>query len=175
MRNFLLTIPLIFLAAVIYLIFNLGVFKEVSIQESTYPEMILIYKDHVGPYHKIGDIIKEVEAWAKDKNINCSKSFGQYMDDPRVAEHERLRSRGGCIVDRTIAELPADLKTMTVPARNYYIATFGGSPWIGPYKVYRKVFSLAESQGKPISEPVIEIYELLGTNEMQTTYLFPQN
>lgn len=174
MRNFLLTIPLLLLAAAIYLVINLGVFKDVQILEGPHPGMILLYKDHVGPYHNIGDIIKSVEIWAKDAGIDCSKSFGQYLDNPQVVEHERLRSRGGCIVDSIPSNMPEDLKTLAIPERHYYIAHFEGSPFIGPYKVYNKVYSLANSQNQKISDAIIEIYELLGPNKMQTTYLFPK-
>lgn len=164
---------MLLLTAVIYAVFNLGVFKDVQIEKGPYAELHLVYKDHVGPYHYIGDVIKEVEKFFKENNLDCPITFGQYLDDPRVVEHERLKSRGGCLHEGFPENFSTDLKKMLIPAGEYYIAHFSGSPWIGPYKVYGKVFEKAAQDGNGLKGPVIEIYEAFGTEGMRTTYLFP--
>jgi AraC family transcriptional regulator len=174
MRNLLLVVPLLLVAAVVYAFFNLGVFKKVEIEQGKYNEMVLLYKDHVGPYHNIGDVIKEIENWALEHKVECQKTFGQFLDDPRVVEHERLRSRGGCVLSRFPHTYSPDYKLLTVPPKNYVIAYFEGSPWIGPYKVYGKVHRFAAAKGQSLSGPVFEIYELMNGNRMKTTYLFSE-
>lgn len=174
MRNIFLGFFLLFVFGVIYSIFNLGVFKEVTISEGTYPELKLVYRDHVGPFHEIGEAIEKVEKWAKENNINCQVTFGQYLDNPSIVEHERLRSRGGCVVSELPENLPADTHTLVVHESTYYIAKFHGSPWIGPYKVYSKVAKRAAQDGVEIKEAVIELYELVDSNKMLSTYLFPK-
>lgn len=90
------------------------------------------------PFHKILDSLEKVEAWAKDAKVDCSKSFGHFLDDPEVVEHERLRSHVGCIVDQNKTDLPENFKMKTLPAGKYVVADFMGSPAIGPMKVYKK-------------------------------------
>jgi effector-binding domain-containing protein len=173
MRNFLLAIPLLILAAVVFAVVNLGVFKSVVVEYGSAPEMIVVYKNHVGPYHKIGEAITPVEEWAKKQNVDCKQTFGEYFDNPQVQEQERLRSRGGCVVNQEPHSLPPDFGYEKIPSKTYYKAYFQGSPWIGPYKVYKQVYGKAEEDHKKITGAVIEIYELLEPNKMQTTYLFP--
>ena len=60
-----------------------------------------------------------------------------------------------------------------IPARNYILARFDGSPWLGPYKVYSKVAEVADKKKIRISEPVIELYKLIDPKHLETTYLFP--
>lgn len=175
MRNLLLLIFLTFVGGAVFQTYKLGVFKKVTIEDGSRPSFKIIYKDFIGPYHKIGGVISEVETWCKSNQIPCERTFGEYIDDPTVVEHERLRSRGGCIVNEAPSTLPEPLRSTEVPARNYYVASFEGSPWIGPYKVYSQVMDLAEQQRVTIKDPVIEIYELFGHNQMRTTYLFPKN
>lgn len=173
MRNFLLAIPLLLLVAVAYLTFNLGVFKTVALQEGEYGDLLLLYRDHVGPYHKISDLINEAEKWAGENHIDCRKTFGQFLDDPQVVEHERLRSRAGCVLSQ-MPNVPApDFKLMEIKKQNYVIAEFEGSPWIGPYKVYNKANYFAASRGQTLLSPVTEIYEVFNGNRLKTTYLFP--
>jgi AraC family transcriptional regulator len=173
MKSMLLVIFVVVMGLGIYLSFNLGVYKSVSLTEGSYQELHLIYKDYVGPYYKIAEKISEVEAWAKTQGLPCPLTFGEFMDDPSVVEHERLRSRGGCVVDSIPANLPSDIKSITVPSRQYILAHFNGSPWLGPYKVYNKVADLAREKNIRITESVIELYDLKDAHHLETTYLFP--
>ncbi len=156
-----------------YLLIHLGVFKPVLISEENGPAMKLIYKEHTGAYHKIIEVIKEVEDWAKKSNIDCSRSFGEYIDKPGELDEARLRSRGGCWVDEFPKNIPPDFKTQEYPVRNYIKAVFEGSPSIGPWKVYGKVEDFAEDSRKKIKGATLEVYVIHSAEKMTTTYFFP--
>lgn len=158
----------------IYLVTYVGFFKTVTVSEVTpLPAMKLLYMDHVGPYHKIVSTLEKVEAWAKANNVDCSKSFGEFIDDPDIVEEARLRSRSGCIVTEFPKELPPDFKTLEYPDRKYITATFKGAPSIGPFTVYPAVREkMSDLRLKP-NGSVIEQYEIHSPTEMTTTYFFP--
>lgn len=160
------------IAFVINLMFYLGVFKDVQLTQSDEPALTLLYKEHLGPYHKIVPVIEEVEKWARSQNIDCTRSFGEYLDDPDKVEEDRRKSNGGCVVTALPSDLPADFKTKQIPAKKYLKATFEGSPSIGPQKVYSKVKKYAAEQRLQLQEAVIEIYVIEPDNKMTTTYLF---
>ena len=164
----------IVLGFAVYLVTYVGFFKPVHVSEATaLPAMKLVYLDHMGAYHKIVASIEAVEKWAKENNVDCSKSFGEFIDDPDVTEEARLRSRAGCIVSDAPANLPKDFKTMEYPARRYVTATFSGAPSIGPFTVYPAVREKIEELRLKPNGSVIEQYEIHGPKEMTTTYFFP--
>ena len=173
LRQFLLATVLAIATVVAWLSYHLGAFKTVDITQAKRPAMKMIYKDHTGSYHKIVSVIQEVEAWAKSQNIDCSESFGEYIDDPNLIEEIRLRSHGGCIVKDFPANLPSDYKTQEIPERDYVIAVFEGSPGIGPAKVYPKAEAFMKNHQFVMDGSVIEIYVIHSQKEMTTTYLFP--
>ncbi|WP_413290536.1 GyrI-like domain-containing protein [Bdellovibrio sp. HCB337] len=173
LRSFLLASVLAIVTLVIYLATHLGAFKSVDISEGNRPAMKMIYKDHTGSYHKIVATIEEVEKWAKENNIPCTESFGEYIDDANKVEEARLRSRGGCIVDAIPANLPEGIQSREIPARKYVVAIFEGSPGIGPLKVYPKAETYMKERQLVMDGSVIEIYVIHSSKTMTTTYLFP--
>ena len=159
-----------------FLAFHLGALKPVHITEEDRPEMHGLYENHVGPYHKTVSVIEKVEAWAKENKIDCHLSYGEYLEDPQTVEEARLKSRGGCIVEKLPWKLPEELHTIDYPKRHYVVAIFDGSPGIGPLKVYPKVAEYMGKHSLQQNGPVLEIYEIHSrekTESMTTTYLFP--
>lgn len=175
------------------LVFHVGYFKPVEMVEKQVGPYYLLFKDHVGPYHKITPLIEEIETWAKQQNIPCLQTFGRFNDDPDLVEEERLRSEAGCVlsdmagsaagltlpdaesnsVGVEIKQFPNGYKLEKLEARNYLVATFEGAPSIGPIKVYPMARDHALGLGKLIGNPIIEIYTIKAGNEMTTQYLFP--
>ena len=151
---------------------KLGFFKDVVLSEQAQTELHLVYLEHIGPYHKILESLEKVEDWAKKNSIDCSKSFGHFLDDPNVVEHERLRSHVGCVVVDFSKDLPPDFKTKVLPAGKYLTAEFMGSPAIGPMKVYRTAQKKFAEKGLTPPEDIIEIYQRLDEKTMKTIYLF---
>lgn len=178
MRHFLIFGLFLVLGFFGFMFFHLGALKPVEITQSVAGPFYLIAKSHVGPYHKTVQAIEVVEAWAQKEKIECRLSFGQYLDDPKTMEEERLKSRGGCLYlnKPDVAALPKDFENIELPAQDYVVAHFSGSPGIGPMKVYPKVDEYLKQQGLQMAGPVIEVYEILDrerSNAMTTTYYFP--
>ncbi|MCX7977425.1 MAG: GyrI-like domain-containing protein [Bdellovibrionaceae bacterium] len=158
---------------VIHLVVHLGVFKPVSLSEETLGPYILIGRPHIGPYHKIVDTLNAMESWAKEKGIPCNPTFGEYLDDPMLVEHERLRSIGGCALtsEPQIPEDPSLIRKTLSEAR-YLVARFEGSPALGPLKVYRQAEKWLAQRKLKIVYPVIELYDVKSPTEVSTKYLF---
>ena len=177
-RYVLLPLLIAIVVYVSYLLSYVGAFKPVIITENTAGPFIYLYKEHTGAYHKIVPVIEAVESWAKEQKIACTLTFGKYLNDPKSVEEDRLRSIGGCLI--TAEELkafegkwPEGFKTETQSPQKYVIATFEGSPGIGPLKVYPKVLQYIEDQRLPKSEWTLEIYQVHTQESMTTTYHFP--
>ncbi len=176
MRYVLVFVLVVILSFCGFLAYHLGALKSVTIGEQTKGPLLMVYKDFTGPYHKTVSVISEVEKWALEKGYDCHLSFGQYMDDPQSIEEARLKSRGGCLMDKLPPELPKDFKTQTIPEQKYVVAVFSGSPGIGPMKVYPKVAEFMTENKLQQKGAVIEVYEIHSRTEvdsMTTTYLFP--
>lgn len=164
---------IVFLTTVYY---RVGGHKDVLVEVRTIEKMVLIGQPHVGPYHKINDAIVAVEKWAQDNRIPCSKTFGEYLDDPRVKDEDRLRSIGGCVIDVAIADeisLPETLRKLEKPSQEMVYAEFQGAPSIGPMKVYPQVEDFMKSQQLKPNGPAIEVYEIHNDRAATTRYYFP--
>lgn len=168
----------------LYIMQYTGAFRTVTIAVDNRPALQVIYKDYMGPYHKIVTTIEEVEKWAKANGLQCRLSYGEYFDNPDVVEEGRLRAHGGCIIDPLVPaekevitklELPKDFKLAEIPASKTVVALFAGAPGIGPLKVYPKANDFIEKEKLVKKGNVIEIYEIFDAKNMQTTYLWPVN
>ncbi len=175
MKNIFFTVIFLVVAFLIWFVYSVGFFKTVEIREEKVSSMTLLYIEHVGPYHKIIDAISAVERFAKDKKWPCRKTFGEYLDNPDVVEHDRLRSLGGCILEVPIAELasqlPADIKFKELPEKNYVVGTFYGAPMVGPYKVYPKLDEYIHARNLKRNNSTLEIYEMISEKDLMTKYL----
>ncbi|MEK6774645.1 MAG: GyrI-like domain-containing protein [Bdellovibrionota bacterium] len=175
-KNIFFTICAVLICFVIWFTYNVGFFQSVEIREEQMGPLSLAYKDHVGPYHQIIDAISAVEAWAKEKKIPCKKTFGEYLDDPQIVEHERLRSLGGCVIETPPSDLasglPADIHLKEIPQKNYVVGLFRGAPMIGPFKVYPKMEEYFHNHQLQKGTSIIEIYEMANEKDLLTKYLF---
>lgn len=162
---------------------HLGLGKSVQIQVVQMPAVSMIGLPHMGPYHKIVPSIEKVEQWMKDHGFPCERSFGLYLDNPRVIEEVRLRSRGGCIVSNDFIESkefqaiksvswPPDFQIETLPPQKTIEAKFEGAPSAGPLKVYPAVEKLIVEKKSEAYKRTLEIYEILPDARVRTTYYF---
>lgn len=154
----------------------LGAFQGVEITDVDQPALKTVYVNNVGPYHKVNKVIEKVEKYMASEGMPCTRTFGEYPDDPRKMEEARLRSKVGCVVTEVPANLAEDYFVGEIPAHHYVKAVFKGSPGIGPLKVYPRVNEYREKHGLKEDGAVIEIYEIHSiteNNAMTTTYLFP--
>lgn len=166
----------------LYLFQYTGAFKSVSVAEDERGPYSIVYKNHVGAYHKIVSTIEEVEKWAHENGLKCRLSFGEFFDDPRSVEEGRLTSRAGCVIDPLVEnekklienlKLPQDFKISEIPKTKAVVALFTGAPGIGPLKVYPKAEDYLVEHKLTRKNSVIEIYEIFSNKSMQTTYIWP--
>ena len=156
------------------LAYRLGAFTDVEVEVTEAGPFKMVYKHHVGAYHKIITAIEEVEKWARANGQSCQISFGEYLDDPKSADEDRLNSNGGCIVNEDWSTgLPEGLAYREIPRRQFVVAKFSGAPSIGPYKVYPRARDAMQDARLVPDGPVIELYEILADSKLATTYLFP--
>ena len=184
LKHTIYAIALGFIIFFLYLFQYTGAFKTVTVGVDDRGPYRILFKNHVGAYHKIVSTIEEVETWAKAHGLTCRLSFGQYFDDPAVVEEGRLNSRGGCLIDPLVkketelfeklkSELPNDFKFDEIKKTKAVVALFNGAPGIGPLKVYPKAEDYIKENRLVKKSSVIEIYEIFDKNSMQTTYLWP--
>ncbi len=158
----------------ISLYFKLGAYKDVEIQVQDVAQKHLLFKKHFGAYHKISPVIQAVEEWAIKNDVNCDLSYGAYYDDPKTVEEDRLNSEGGCLTTEALSKdkLPLDFSQRIFEANKYIVATFHGSPAIGPFVVYPKVEEWAIDNRYKLKTPYYETYKIV-KNKVITTYYFP--
>lgn len=163
----------ILLACGLYIASYTGYFKEVRIETGKAGPFLVLAKEHFGPYHEIVPKIEAVEGWVKAKGGDCTRSFGQYFDNPAETEAARLKSRGGCILTAKLEGIPEEFKYDEIPEQNYVKAVFEGSPGIGPLKVYPKVEAYVRDHNLKPKPSVLEVYVVHSPTAMTTTYYFP--
>lgn len=171
-RGFVLGGVLFILAFSGYLAHHLGFFQPVAVAEAVRGPYYVLFQNHMGAYYKISETISSVEAAAKAAGLDCRRTFGEYFDDPRVVEEDRLRARGGCLSDQPYAQAPKGLILDTIAQQQVLAANFAGSPAIGPYKVYTEVERYRNRHRLPGGAHAIEIYMIVG-DSIATEYLFP--
>jgi hypothetical protein len=159
------------------LAYYLGAFLPVEFTEKQLPPFHIVYKAHIGPYHKIVPTLDEVAKMVASYGETCERSFGEFLDNPKEVEEDRLQAHVGCIVEKEITDLPGGYSYGLINHRNYLVSTFYGSPAIGPLKVYPKAQKILAERPQDSAGPPIEIYRIIdaGSNKMETTYLFPLN
>ncbi|NQZ02713.1 MAG: GyrI-like domain-containing protein [Bdellovibrionales bacterium] len=164
------------LSLVTYLYIYLGAYKDVTVRVETYPKLYLIAQTHIGPYHKIGSVLQSMEKQAKQLGLDCSRTFGKFLDAPQTTDEDRLRSLVGCALDTepdaaVVEKMKAELKEQ--PSARYVYGKFQGSPAIGPFVVYPKLKEEAANQRLALGTWALELYYLSRTGEIATEYLLP--
>ena len=158
-----------------YLYFYLGAYHPVDLKIETRGPWILLYKTHLGPYYKLNSTLQQVEAFAKAQNLDCSVTFGEFLDDPQSADEDRLRSHVGCLLPtkpEPSLQTPQGYTLEERPSKEYVVGKFSGAPSIGPYTVYPKAYEFISQQRLKQSGYVIELYRL-HENAIETEFLFP--
>lgn len=175
-------IPAVFLTLVggaIFFSIRLGFWRPVALTVEEAGPWAFVSKQHMGPYHEILGTLEEVEKWVRAQGLTCTQTFGEFLDDPNVVEHERLRANTGCLLspdlakEPALASLPDGFSNREVPRRRYVVGSFTGSPALGPFKVYGPAASLMREKNLREDGPIIEVYTVKGDFEMTTTYYFP--
>ncbi len=147
---------------ILYIVWNVGLLKPVTIDQGPLPEMQLIFEKYQGRYDRADEVIRNVEKQLAEGQIICDLTFGRYYDDPNKTEPERTRADLGCVLKSPPPTVAANLIAETMPGGpEVIVGTFEGAPWLTALKVYRAVRAESYQRNRMIDDglPVIETYE----------------
>jgi uncharacterized glyoxalase superfamily protein PhnB len=145
-----------------------GGFSKITIQNSSLGGEILVYENLTGAYNQAGKITDKVYyTLLNEYNIETTKGFSIFYDNPKHVEQSKLRSEIGCIVDnidnQTLETLKENLLVKTLPAENRISAEF---PFKGSFSIMLGLMKVYPAFEKYIAEhnladgPVMEIYDV---------------
>ncbi|NHF59704.1 GyrI-like domain-containing protein [Flavobacteriaceae bacterium TP-CH-4] len=128
----------------------------------------LVYEQMTGDYGQSAEVSDRVyQKLLDDYQIETTKGFGVYYDNPQTTEKEILRADVGCILEsdfEKIAVLKNDFEIRQYPEGSYLTAEFPyrGMPsiLIGIMKVYPALHSYLEQNGYRVDSPGLEIWDL---------------
>lgn len=164
----------IVVAIVIFVVvgmFTMGGFQKVTVTSEEAGPIKIVYLEHKGPFHKIGDKFNQVKSYLDASKNTFTDAVGEYYDDPAKVKQEDLRSNIGFIVDKDYKD-SAPYKFKSIPKQLYASVAFKGSPAIGPIKVYPAMNKWIKDNGYEGCGPGLEIYKMKG-KEFSTQYLMP--
>ncbi len=160
------TFLLLLFSILIILFFKTGAYKAVEIIKTKPPQLHMFYIKNIGPYHKVVEGIQKVEKIFKNQKLPCTKTFGHFLSDPKVIEHDKLISHVGCAfykvetkkLLRPIKGVKEKLFGFKYKEKICYKGTFKGSPALSAIKVYPKLYKLAQKNRIKLRPDSLEIY-----------------
>ena len=143
-----------------------GFFTDVKVTETTLAPMFMVYEEHTGPYGGTEDIMKRISNLLEKDNIETTKGFGIYLDDPKLTALDSLRSIAGRIIESgdtsKIKSLGSAYRIMRLPSKRYAVAEIKNrgalSAFAGSVKVYAALDRFMKENEFPLS-PTMEIYD----------------
>ncbi len=147
-------------------LYYMGMFTQVRLQQFDAPEYRFAYLPHTGPYNEVKETFAQVEKFLDKAKIRYSSACALFLDDPSVVAKENLRSKVGYLVTK-LDLLPTTVQSETIPGRRVILATFNGTPVVGSYKAYSAMKEWSERNGYKLSLPSLEIYHSTGSVEYQ--------
>lgn len=145
-----------------------GLFSSVQVTEKNVGPYLLVYTKHIGDYNNVAPVMDKVYYDLKDHyDIETTKGFGLYYDNPQEVAKENLRSIVGCIVeDKTMTDLREVRNKYGVkeyPLSKSVVAEFSHKGYlsivIGVMKVYPKLNEYIQGH-KYDQNPIMELYDL---------------
>ncbi len=144
-----------------------GLFASVNISEKNTGPYLLVYKKHIGDYKNVGPIMDELYLDLKNSyEIETTKGFGLYYDNPQEIDKDKLRSIVGCIVEgksvNDLIKVSNNYGVKEYPSSKSVVAEFpyNGkiSIIIGIFKVYPKLGAYIKEK-KYAQTPIMELYD----------------
>lgn len=166
--NMLKIIAVIVVALVIALVgfaFYLGLFNPVSIEKAIAGPNKIACLDHIGPYKDIVKKIQNVKMLLDGQKITPISACGVYYDDPKSTPSDKLRSKGGYLVEG-IVKIPI-LENLYIPQREVVIAKVKAHPAIAPIKTFPKINKWLAVNNFVVAGPCLEIYHKNRVVEVQ--------
>jgi effector-binding domain-containing protein len=174
---------LIFLAVIVAgiaaFLSAMGFFNTLKVSQQIIGPYTLAYKEHKGPYQKIGPVFNEVNnILGKELNVQSSLGIGLYYDNPRTVAADMLRSEAAYVITETdpakLDSIRAKLAVKDYPTTLCLTAEFPyknmTSMFLGVIKAYPALMKYAKDNGINIGSPSLEIYDMSGG---KITFAFP--
>lgn len=162
-----LALIVIVIAVVLFAIaFYLGMSSKVSIEKKNAGPYQLACLDHIGPYKDIGKKIQSVKKLLDEQKITSIAACGLYYDDPKSVPSDKLRSKGGYIVEGDVKKVEI-LELLNIPEREVVVAKVKAHPAVAPIKTYPKINKWLIDNNYIVIGPCLEIYYNNGIIEVQ--------
>jgi len=174
MRKIIRTILYIFLAIILLIatvLIHAGLFSRVEIDEKKMGPYLTLYQPHKGGYHKIGNIIDDINmVLVQGEIIAPALSFGHYFDNPfeGTKKIKDLRCHAGIIVNPQYSSILPSLEahneflSKTIPEETYMVVELPFrsefSKITGPLKVYSKIDKHLKKKNLKM-QSLIEIFD----------------
>ena len=144
-----------------------GLFSSIQVAERDVGPYLLVYTKHIGDYNEVAPVMDKVYSDLKDRyDIETTKGFGLYYDNPQEISKEKLRSIVGCIVEgKSMTDL-SDVKekygVKEYPLSKSVVADFPHKGYlsivIGVMKVYPRLNEYIQER-KYDQNPIMELYD----------------
>jgi len=156
------------IAMIVAFLFYMGVFSYIYIAEETKGPYIIAYVEHVGPYHKVGKVMMELDNKMRKLGFNSNDGLGIYYDDPKKTPKDKLRCEVGSIItvdDINKIEANRDkLNFKTIEKQKYLVAKFPikniMSYMLGPMKIYPAFEKHLKDKNIGVPTKGLELYDM---------------
>ena len=144
-----------------------GFFTSPIILQKHISPVALVYNKHIGAFKNTGPIMDKIYLQLlNEDNIQATRGFGIYYDDPKTTDKDNLRSIVGWVIEDKdkirVAELGNKYNFAEFPSSNCIVAEFPFkgklSVFIGALKVYPKLTDYLSTSNLPMV-PIMEIYD----------------
>ena len=145
-----------------------GGFSKINLQNINAGGEFLVYENVTGAYNQASKISNKIYYdLLNNYNIETTKGFGIYYDNPRNVEQSKLRSEVGCIIENIdnniIEKIKEKYQAKTLPNDNYLATEFPFkgffSIMIGMIKVYPVIEKYIKENNYK-DGPIMEIYDV---------------
>jgi effector-binding domain-containing protein len=152
-----------------------GGFRKIKIAVAEQGGETVVYESITGDYRQSGAVMDKVYSSLLNKyEIETYKGFGQYYDNPKLVDKNKLRSEAGCIIEpkdvQKLAQIDIPFRVKTIPVKKYMITEFPYkgklSVMVGIFKVYPALEKFTMQNNHSIDGSIIEIYDVPGKKIM---------
>ncbi len=166
MKKFII-LALLFAVLMGFLI-HFGLLEKVTFTEEKVDSMWIVYETHQGSYTKAGPIMDRLYyALSGEDNVETTKGFGLYFDNPKNVSQSELRSLVGCVLEEKdierVEELRRKYKVIELPPSQSLVCRmpYKGFPSIilGVFKVYPQILKYKQIRKYSLDAPIMEIYD----------------
>lgn len=145
--------------------YYLGVFNSVTIEKMATGPYKIACLDHIGAYKNICKKIKNTEKLLCEQAVITVAPCGIYYDNPKTVPCDKLRSKGGCLIEGD-AKLEI-LEKVDIPVREAVVARIKAHPAVAAFKTYPKIEKYLTENNLVCTGPCLEIYHKGGIVEVQ--------